>query len=461
MRKFSWKALIIGIGIAAQLAVPVWMLTKRHLILTRGERVTLRVSLYDPRDLFMGHYVRLSAVTVPLALEGVPQNYLRYYCDQRYARPLERLVAAGGLTAELDVRVWRGSALAEELRINGIPAYDYMRGNTAQAAATAAPRPILWEPESPMLWALANDWDRRETVLGSHLTDATHLLLRIPDPILLHTLAEPLGLTLPATVRPVTPKETEAFRSALNGLRRWLEPSVAIALPLFTGLPEGIACDKPFAEQAKAYYEGLRELCPDRPWFEKRGRRTFYGIPPEDRADEILDALRTAFPEAEWLPADPAKGDVPVLHTFAAPVTDLTAAQAVALAENPEAAITPERREAIIAALIAELLRCRESAADPASLDALLDELLLCLPERALWKWFEVCPNYDAYRCLLRDLRTAEARGLPVFLGGWNAVRDPEGDPPVPPKPRLHTSSADLLGLARRIPSLAPPAPSP
>lgn len=449
MRKFSWKALIIGVGIAAQLAVPVWMLTKRHLILTRGERVTLRVSLYDPRDLFMGHYVRLEAVTVPLALEGVPQNYLRYYCDQRYARPLERLVAAGGLTAELDVRVWRGNALAEGLRINGIPAYDYVRGNTAQAAATAAPRPILWEPESPMLWTLAKDWDRRETVLGSHLTDATHLLLRIPDPILLHTLAEPLGLTLPATVRPVTPKETTTFASGLTDLRFWLEPAVAIALPLFTGLPEGIACNKPFAEQAKAYYGSLRELCPDRPWLKKRGRRTFYGIPPEDRADEILNALRTAFPEAEWLPLDPAKGDAPVLHTFAPPASDLSAAEAVALLENPETDIRT-RSKAIVAALVAELLSRREGTDDPTRLDSLLDSLLLRLPEYTLDRWFRDCPDYDAYCRLIRDLREAEARGIPVCLGGWAAVRTLSGDPPRPPEP-IEPSAADLLGIAREI----------
>ncbi len=114
----------IGLGLLAQLLVPVWMLLKHHLILTRGEKVTIDVTFYDPRDLFMGHYVQLSTTQNVPQLEGVPRNYLRYYCDQRYAKALDRGVRMG--KAELDVRVWRGNALAEALRIDGMPAYTYV-----------------------------------------------------------------------------------------------------------------------------------------------------------------------------------------------------------------------------------------------------------------------------------------------------------------------------------------------
>ncbi len=117
--------IFVGFGIAAQALVPAWMLLKHHLILTKGEKVTVSVTYYDPRDLFMGHYVQLSVNgKKPDALYGIPQNYLRYYCDQRYAKALDSGIRNG--KAELDVRVWRGSALAEELRIDGMPAYEYV-----------------------------------------------------------------------------------------------------------------------------------------------------------------------------------------------------------------------------------------------------------------------------------------------------------------------------------------------
>ncbi len=126
----------VGLGMLAQLLVPAWMLLKHHLILTRGEQVTIDVTFYDPRDLFMGHYVRLSiSGSTPEALDGVPTNYLRYYCDQRYAKAIDQGVREA-VAAELDVRVWRGSALATELRINGMPAYAYVdqQGDTPPSA---------------------------------------------------------------------------------------------------------------------------------------------------------------------------------------------------------------------------------------------------------------------------------------------------------------------------------------
>ncbi len=134
-----------GLGMVAQTLVPTWMLLKHHLILTRGEKVTLDVTFYDPRDLFMGHYVRLSIDgEIPEPLKGVPNNYLRYYCDQRYAKLLDKAVR-GEHKAELDVRVWRGSALAEELRINGMPAYAYVeqKGLSPEKKEEDRTRPLL------------------------------------------------------------------------------------------------------------------------------------------------------------------------------------------------------------------------------------------------------------------------------------------------------------------------------
>ncbi len=119
--------ILAGLGMVAQALVPAWMLVKHHLILTQGEKVTIDVTYYDPRDLFMGHYVRLTVDGgLPAILEDVPQNYLRYYCDQRYAKAIDTEILRKHREAQLDVRVWRGTALAEELRICGLPAYEYL-----------------------------------------------------------------------------------------------------------------------------------------------------------------------------------------------------------------------------------------------------------------------------------------------------------------------------------------------
>lgn len=57
-------------------------------------------------------------------LDGVRPNYLRYYCDQNYAKELERIISVDEAT--LYVRIWRGRALAEALYVNGNPAYEYV-----------------------------------------------------------------------------------------------------------------------------------------------------------------------------------------------------------------------------------------------------------------------------------------------------------------------------------------------
>ncbi|MEG2415527.1 MAG: GDYXXLXY domain-containing protein, partial [Kiritimatiellia bacterium] len=88
-----FKRLIIILGIFAQFAVPTWLIAKQQLILRHGEEVDVKVNVYDPRDFLAGHYVQLSpSGDIPAALENVPTDYLRYYCDQRYAKGIEELV---------------------------------------------------------------------------------------------------------------------------------------------------------------------------------------------------------------------------------------------------------------------------------------------------------------------------------------------------------------------------------
>ena len=49
--------LVIGLGIAAQLAVPAWMIARQEWILKNGTRVFFEAGVVDPLDAFRGRYV--------------------------------------------------------------------------------------------------------------------------------------------------------------------------------------------------------------------------------------------------------------------------------------------------------------------------------------------------------------------------------------------------------------------
>ena len=51
--------LVVGLGIAAQLAVPAWMIARQEWILRNGTRVYFDTALRDPLDAFRGRYVAI------------------------------------------------------------------------------------------------------------------------------------------------------------------------------------------------------------------------------------------------------------------------------------------------------------------------------------------------------------------------------------------------------------------
>ena len=310
----SVKRLLLRLAVVilvAQVVVPGWMLVKRHLILTRGEVVELDVSVLDPRDLFAGRYVRLWCNEIPDALKGVPQHYLRYYCDERYAADFERAVIAASEKALLRVRLWRGNALAEELLIGDLPAYDYVQqqkepkktlmdfgkvrmGYAIEACAevgVVAPATNFDHTQrntyAPLLLGMDEIW---RTYLASLQIDATH---RVP-----HLLWMDKWLAnedLPAEAFPVmTPKQYERHLEALRDLhvRHWL-------LPAFTGWPKTLpACDLSFEERAARYYQVIKEKVPT--W---RFNEEFFSVhPPRDEteATAIWNAMDTACKTSQW-----------------------------------------------------------------------------------------------------------------------------------------------------------------
>lgn len=312
--KTSCKRLLLRVAvvvIAAQGIVPGWLLVKRHLILTRGEVIELNVSLRDPRDLFAGRYVRLWCNEIPEALKGVPQHYLRYYCDERYAADFERAVIAASEKALLRVRLWRGNALAEELLIGNLPAYDYVQqqkepkktlmdfgkvrmGYAIEACAevgVVAPATNFDHTQrntyAPLLLGMDEIW---RTYLASLQIDATH---RVP-----HLLWMDKWLAnedLPAEAFPVmTPKQYERHLEALRDLhvRHWL-------LPAFTGWPKTLpACDLSFEERAARYYQVIKEKVPT--W---RFNEEFFSVhPPRDETEAlaIWNAMDTACKTSQW-----------------------------------------------------------------------------------------------------------------------------------------------------------------
>ena len=314
------KALLLRLSlvvILAQLIVPGWLLVKRHLILTQGEVVELKVSVLDPRDLFAGKYVRLLASETPEALKGVSQNYLRYYCDERYAAAFERALTATSTSALLRVRVWRGSALAEALLIGGLPAYEYVQqakevkpsladfGEMRIAYALEACRdvgvivsPELFRAELkgshvPFFLGMDAVWQR---VLAELQMDP---IGRVPHALWMDQWLA--NKPLPPEAFPVLPprqvkRHLEALRDMYN--MRWL-------LPAFTGLPKTLPPrDQSFAEVAAVYYRVLREKVPS--WhFDDL---YFTQQPPRDETEAmaIWTAMDAACSTSEWLIVAPA-----------------------------------------------------------------------------------------------------------------------------------------------------------
>ncbi len=479
MRK--WGRCLILLGMVAQLAVPGWMILKRHLILTRGEQVTLAVTLYDPRDLFMGHYVRLSAEQMPPILEDVPTNYLRYYCDQRYAKKLERSLS-GRQAAELDVRVWRGSALAEALRINGMPAYDYV----AQVQPTVAEPPRRTRDELryavlpdnlPRVVREAISWSFFEDLRNQ---DYTHLRISLDEALLWRDVRKRLGL--PREGHPIPPREVrEREELARRSRSRWSRNTGEVrVLPIFRGAP--FPCEVPFELVAKAYYEAVKAQ------IDRQDATGFLLEGDFGTADPkaVWQAAQRAYPEAQWLlPRVQVPEGVPAERVILLlPEVPPTPPQGVRwmvmehpLEKLPEGCVGWGRRidpltlprsgddpEALLKALqanpaLAQSAEWVENFVDtfvvlPTSgARRVADALLMCCPEYTLRAWYDRCDTYADYRELVLWLKQQEADGRFISLGGWAQAAASEW-PPEPPEAHKPTAER-LLELGRE--ALAPP----
>ena len=304
---------IAVVVIVAQVVVPSWLLVKRHLILTRGEVIELNVTLRDPRDLFAGRYVRLWCNELPEALKGVPQHYLRYYCDERYAADFERAVISTSEKARLRVRLWRGNALAEELLIGGLPAYEYVQqqkepektlmdfgkvrmGYSIEACTeigVVAPVTNFNHAKrstyAPLVLGMDEIW---RTYLASLQIDATH---RVP-----HLLWMDKWLAneaLPPEAFPVmTPKQYERHLEAFRDLPATVRYRL---LPAFTGWPKTLpTCDKTFEECAARYYKVLAENVFT--WHFNEQFFSFYPPRDETEAIAIWTAMDTACKTSQW-----------------------------------------------------------------------------------------------------------------------------------------------------------------
>lgn len=309
----------------AQIVVPTWMLIKRHIILTKGERIELTVSIFDPRDFFAGKYVYLDCQNLPEALkECSSRNYLRYYCDERYAGEFENSIR-DNKSATLIVRLWRKQALAEALFIDGEPAYEYVRRKrviekvpvegcgevtilcTPQKAATQ----VLVDGDSqllpawvksrsmlvPVLTGIDSVWD--ELLIKTGAVTPRHVTA-IPHPAWMDLWIS--GQLVPQEAfLPVTSHQREK-RFPERQFFAWGTFSENAMLPIFTGLPQNISSSQTFDELARQYYEILvkryresyREI-----W---DGENVFSVLPPTDRthAQQIFTAFNLALPEAHW-----------------------------------------------------------------------------------------------------------------------------------------------------------------
>jgi uncharacterized membrane-anchored protein len=311
-----------------QLLVPSWMLVKRHLILTQGERIELAVTIYDPRDLFAGRYVQLNCTNLPDALKDVKaRNYLRYYCDERYAQAFENALRKEE-KATLIVRVWHKQALAEALFIDGKPAHDYVLEQRALAIASGegvgcGEMMILCTPKDateispsgtpylkktndpttdkmrlPVLRNAEHIWDEvlNRLAIPRHAAD-------IPHPTWMDLWVS--GAPIPkAAFLPVTPFQRQTRRPT-HAFFNWGSINESVMPPIFMGMPQGISTTKSFEEVADTYYAVLLEHYKvsnphARNW---DGKYLFSAIPPRDtvHAQAIFSALNKALPEAQWV----------------------------------------------------------------------------------------------------------------------------------------------------------------
>ena len=473
----TFRTVVFAAAILAQAAVPGWMLAKHHLILTRGERVSLPVTIGDPRDLFMGHYARLSVVgKVPPLLEGVPKGYLRYYCDQRYAKRFDRTYIP--YRGELTVRVWRGSALAEALTIDGKPAHVFLEqtGVAVREKEDGLSRLVALDDVPDLLFEDREDF---AAVTGiDPLWDARGIVPPLTPEDWWRAKRGPL----PGDP-PMSPPEAARRWDRIFKLVKYFDLTTPICFPIFNRLPAGLA--ESFPERAVAYYKAIREAL--WPFGSRETPLFFVGDAGEMPPRQVLDAMRKVFPEARWLlpaatlpkgldsggvvllldappakgpgapwmlrgPApsgwEPPKGCVGFLERrdplgdVAPPVPGEAARLVARLRAMGEEGVTHSALMACVDALFREAVARGDGA--------LADRALLLDDRRTLHALFRRCVSYAEYRALVARLAERERAGRRVLLGGWPAVAPLAADPPPPPRSKFCTVRA-VLELAEAL----------
>ncbi|MGN0890313.1 MAG: hypothetical protein ACI4W7_01525 [Candidatus Spyradenecus sp.] len=290
MPNFPCRKLLIALGIALQMAVPAWLIVKRACVLTYGERHLIEVTVQDPRDLWMGHWVRLSPVgSLPEPLDNLPdRKFLRYYCDQRYALTIEDYLRDRLRVATLEVRLWRGTALAAGLTIKGLPAYAFIdQQKAAQAPKQPRPRCRFAKPFFP--YTLFQQIDPNYL---SAIADAFNAPITLPidRELLDHTLVR--KCLLPPERAPFLPPKARNARERKWNSIRWDFHLLGSDVAPLVELP-------PIADLDPAIPDGLTAVCK---LLVEEFKVDFLLSPPASvSAQQVQDTLAKAVPNCTWL----------------------------------------------------------------------------------------------------------------------------------------------------------------
>lgn len=472
-------------GLLFQAAIPLCMIAKRQLILSCGEPFMLEVAIRDPRDFLMGHYIALTPTKpLPNALKDIPQNYLRYYCDQRYAQQLDSQLTQPDVLAVLRVRLWHGSALAEELLINGLPAYEYLR--QLPSAPTAAKQET--SPNALRFLALDNvmpfGGDVSAYAEGLHhewKRTCTYLRLPLPEHIFWARVEEQLNAQ--PSQCPVMPKRLQQAQKMLVQWKDlWWLSNYTPVFPIFTGVP--FPCTRPFPEQAHVYYSVLKTFCPE---LNQSSKIALEGVCDAVDASTIWNAAQQAFPNACWIlqshtlprgiPAEAVilltetRPSSPNIRWMSMKEQDpetcnspfylgrwktLSLLPPLRPSPNPQALLTtlqtdpskihsPEWIQAYTETFATLALRTQTSEGRE-----LANSLLLFCPKRTLWAAFEQCPTYTDYCTFVQQVSERQQSKHDILLGGWLQIETNLTHPPVPPRPEPPTAEA-LIQLGKTI----------
>lgn len=481
MSNFPCRKLLIALGIALQVAVPAWLIVKRACVLTYGELHLIEVTVQVPRDLWMGHWVRLSPVgPLPEPLDNLPdRKFLRYYCDQRYAKTIETALNKRTLNATLEVRLWRGTALAADLTIKGLPAYAFIdQQAAAQASERPHPRCRFAKPFFPYTLFQQIDSDYLSAIADAFNAPIT---LPIDRELLDHTLVQ--KHLLPPERAPFLPPRVLKARERYWQSLRW-------RYGLYSPMKEPFIVLSPLAEFGLTFPEGLTVACKH---LAEHFEVDFLLSPPEGVSAKQVQALlaktfparipniswllpctgplpeglsperlilicspdapppahftwfaRTPYPCGELPPG--AKGWFIEASPFQLPPPPADPAALLAEAKaDPETLANTEACNQFIEAFAA-LANARYAQTQDPRLAACFDELLLYHSWRTCDALYNAVTTPEAYGQALDFIRAQQSPGALLPLGGGLNAK-----PNAKPTPTRKRDFARLLSLAEEL----------